>query len=159
MRLEAIADSRCPIRHRLLILLLACGMATAGCSRDAEPPAVEPSPPPAPTVAAAPGVPSVTAAPVSSQDDALSRLMAALKAQGTHDLSCLSFSPETAMAAGPEVTQPAWHFAVREIHDPPCKGDPATAPLRARYRVSADGALAEYDTAADTYRPLASAPD
>lgn len=158
MRLEAIADSRCQRRHRLLILLFACSMAMAGCSRDAEPSAAAP-PPPAPTVAAAPSVPPVAIAPVASQDDALSRLMAALKAHGMHDMGCLSFSPETAMAAGPESAQPAWHFAVREIHDPPCKGDPATAPLRARYRVSADGALAEYDTAADVYRPLASAAD
>lgn len=67
--------------------------------------------------------PAVAPTPITSQDAALNRLIAALKAQGPQDTAC-----------------------------------PATAPLRARYRVSADGALAEYDTAADTYRPLASAP-
>lgn len=154
------ADGRVSLRPLLPALMLAGGMAMAACSPPSAAPADPVPPPPEPSeVDPAPSASAAEPAAVTSEQEAMARLTAALTARGDGDLSCLSFMPETTMAAGPEAVQPAWQFAVREIHDPPCAGDPATAPLRARYRVGADGSLAEYDAAADVYRPLATTPD
>lgn len=65
------------------------------------------------------------------------------------DPSCFAYMRESSNAAGTVV-------AVRERHDGACGGDPGVEPVIARLRVAPTGALERFDTATDSWQPVAS---
>lgn len=71
------------------------------------------------------------------------------KIDSARDPSCFAYMSESSDAIGTVV-------AVRERHDDHCGGDPGVEPVIARLRVAPSGALEHYDTATDSWQPVAS---
>ena len=84
---------------------------------------------------------------VTDAGTAIGRLQDALLRRDGDALDCLAVLPEDDAGDG-------WSFALHEIHDARCGGDPDTSPVRARYRVSAAGEVSVYDAAEDAYIAL-----
>ena len=84
---------------------------------------------------------------VTDADNAIGRLQDALLRRDGDALDCLAVLPEDDAGDG-------WSFALHEVHDARCGGDPDISPVRARYRVSAAGEVSVYDAAEDAYVAL-----
>ncbi|HEY4582908.1 MAG TPA: hypothetical protein VIG88_08595 [Lysobacter sp.] len=84
---------------------------------------------------------------VNAADAAIERLQDALLHRDGGALDCLALLHEDDAGNG-------WSFALHEIHDAGCGGDPGTSPLRGRYRVSAKGGISAYDPAEDACTAL-----
>jgi len=100
----------------------------------------------------APERPPAPAAAQITEQQGLDLLMATLKKNKVPDLDCVGMMTESDPPAGGKAKE--WDFAAHEVHDARCGGDPQTAPVRGRYRVTAAGKVLEYDIAEGEYRPL-----
>ena len=84
---------------------------------------------------------------VTDADHAIGRLQDALLRRDSDALDCLAVLREDDAGDG-------WLFALHEVHDARCGGDPDTSTVRARYRVSAAGEVSVYDAVEDAYTAL-----
>ena len=84
---------------------------------------------------------------VTDAGTAIGRLQDALLRRDSDALDCLAVLREDDAGDG-------WLFALHEVHDARCGGDPDTSTVRARYRVSAAGEVSVYDAVEDAYTAL-----
>src|SRR4051812_4289025 len=94
------------------------------CSRTPEPPHGHPN--------KSAGHGAAAATPIS-EDQALTLLVAQLKAHKVADIECLQFFDES--DDPPDTKAVQWQFAAHENHPEKCGGDPNTSPVRDRYKV------------------------
>lgn len=112
-----------------------------------------PSPQP-PNQASAPKAKAANAAARDqiTEKQALDLLLSSLKQHKIAGLDCLAFVAED--TSPNQLKAARWEFAAREIHNDRCGGDPAVAPVRDRYAVSASGKVLVYNAAEADYTDL-----
>jgi hypothetical protein len=123
------------------ICLICCALLVAGCSRSGDQ-----------SHASGSTTTGASTAKAMTEAQALALLVSTLRSHKVAGLDCLAFASESDVP--PNARADVWEFAAREVHDQRCGGDPATAPVRDRYQISASGKVLVYDVVNGEYKPL-----